>query len=221
MIERYTGNTAFGSNVDLEVSVRLTENDQYSNASYELEVSTHISGTPFKTRFGEGYMGLRNFDDLITSTNIAATPAALKDYLVRSTPNLSAEFIPAMNEIKICRIERNAIIPGQRFCERTLRQLLDITPQATSIFLDWVTNYQTRELVLPVLEGAENIRSIERIEHGSALISALTSVGFSRLCIVRQGSKDFGIRGFRSRDVTWSWDPLPPPTLGWRLRACA
>ncbi|HCU84758.1 MAG TPA: hypothetical protein DGR15_05760 [Methylophilus sp.] len=207
MIERYRGDTAYGTGVGLEVSVRLAEDGRRPNAIYELVDTTHMSGIAFETSFGKpdgGYVGSRNLDDLITFGNLNTTSDALNDYFQCSTPNLYAEFVPTTKEIMIHCIERHAISSGQRFCHRTLKQLLDVTPEAKSIFFDWVTNQRTRELVLPVLKGDRDVQSIGGTEHSCALVSGLTAVGFSRLYIVRQGVEDFGIRGFRSGDTTWS-----------------
>ena len=206
MIERYAGETAFGSEVELDVSVRLAGSQRRANPIYDLVVNTYISGAAFETRFGEsyGYIGGRRLDDLIACSTLNTTSAILKKYFQQRTPNLYATFVESVKEIQIHRIESQAIAPGQKFCERTLKQLLNVTPDVTSIFFDYVTNIRTRDIILPVLKGDRDISSIESSEHGSALVSALISMGFSDIFIVRHGVKEFGIRGFHSREVTWS-----------------
>jgi len=207
-INCYQTQTAFGSAIELAVGIHRREQDRSKSEFYELSVVTIISGVAFETRFGKqpagGYIGEQNLGDLLNLAAIDVPPSVLNEYFQRWTPNLEADFLTATNEIQIKRIERHAISPGQRFCERTLRQLLDITPTATSVYFDWILNSRTRELILPVLVGEKQVSSLADPAHRSALVSALISNGFRRLIIIRQGPADFGIRAFQDEELSWS-----------------
>src|SRR5215475_767980 len=140
MLEHYQAQAAFGVEFELEVVVHRQE-----TASYYLSVAYRVGDVAFDASFGVpgGYVGRRNLGELICRTGIQASPADLNMYFERQTPHLEADFLVGSNEIRIRRIERNAILPGQRFCERTVRQLLEITPGTISVFFDWILNHHT------------------------------------------------------------------------------
>ena len=191
----------------LEVDVdRMQLTRSSSSLDLRLEVTAVLGGQRFPCQFGvpgNGYVGAEPLCELLSRADLNVEPEEFSTALKHSTPFLDADWSALSGALRLRRVHRLSVHPGQGFLRKTLAQCIATLPQVDSVFLDYITHTQTRDLVLPVLLGERPASSLPTSTTSSALVNALVHNGYGNIAIVRQGRKDFALRGTRAQQTTW------------------
>lgn len=132
---------------------------------------------------------------LVTAAGGGALPPGPQGRVI---PYLRASYIAQQHELHIEDIEAGILVRGQRFLQNTLRQCLELFPEARSTMLANVLHEPTRSLMLKHLDSMADAPFAVG-EASGPLARGLAAAGFEDIEVVPEGGRRtyIGLRGRR------------------------